>query len=107
MKPATAGHPPKQHSEQNENSAIPFITLGKSLAEELKVKKGDTLLYMLFSNEFNFSISRIPTMKRFIVEGTTDSGYEEYDKSAAFIRIDDARQILGSKTDAITGIEVK
>ncbi len=107
LKPATAGHSPKQHAGQNENSAIPSITLGKALAEELKVKKGDTLLYMLFSNEFNFSIGRIPAMKRFIMTDITDSGYDEYDKTVALIRLDDARQILGYNIDAVTGMEVK
>lgn len=90
-----------------ETTDSPPITLGKSLAEELKVKKGDTVLYMLFSGEFGFGAGRIPEMKRFIVADITDSGYDEYDKSVALIDLDDARKILGSGSNAVTGMEVK
>lgn len=87
--------------------SIPSITLGKSLAEALDVEKGDTLLCMIFSNTFSFSVGHAPTMKRFVVGGIADSGHVEYDKTAAFIHIDDARSMFGSGTDEVTGIEVK
>lgn len=93
--------------EKGENKDIPPIVLGKSLADELKVKKGDTLLYMLFSGEFGFGMGRIPEMKRFMVADILDSGYDEYDKSVALIDLDDARNILGSGANTVTGMEVK
>jgi lipoprotein-releasing system permease protein len=92
---------------KRETSDSPPIILGKSLAEELKVKKGDTLLYMLFSDEFGYGVGRIPEMKRFVVTDITDSGYDEYDKSVALIHLDDARKILGSGANSVTGLEVK
>ena len=102
-----AGNPIRRRFPEKKDGDIPPIVLGKSLADELKVKKGDTLLYMLFSGEFGFGMGRIPEMKRFMVKDILDSGYDEYDKSVALIDLDDARQILGSGENTVTGMEVK
>ncbi|MBW2099905.1 MAG: lipoprotein-releasing ABC transporter permease subunit [Deltaproteobacteria bacterium] len=84
---------------------IPGIVLGKELAENLGVMKGD-LVYLISSRGMISPIGHMPAMKRFKVAGVFESGLYEYDASLAYIHLRDAQKILRMK-DSVTGIGVR
>lgn len=89
-----------------ENSKIvpPGIILGKALAGNLKVTKGDTV-FMISSQRMGAAKAQVPAMRRFLVRGIFESGMHDYDTSLAYIHLSDAQDIL-RLGDAVTGIEV-
>jgi lipoprotein-releasing system permease protein len=93
--------------ERNENSKtfVPGIILGKELARNLGVLKGDTV-YLISSRGMISPIGYLPAMKRFEVAGIFESGMYEYDGSLAYIDLKDAQKILNMK-GSVTGIEVR
>jgi lipoprotein-releasing system permease protein len=92
--------------QNQQERSVPGILMGKALADILGVKKGDMLVYMIFSQGTTASFGSLPAMRRFEVADIFDSGLDEYDKAFAYIHIDDARQIL-SMDDSVTGIEIR
>lgn len=80
------------------------IILGKELAANLKVKKGD-LIFLSVPKAGSDSRSRIPAMKRFKVSGIYRSGLFEYDKSLAYINLEKAQEIMGV-SGTVSGIEI-
>lgn len=83
----------------------PGIILGKVLADNLGVVTGDSI--QLISPRGMLSpIGHVPSMKRFIVRGTLESGMYEFDASLAFISLADAQKML-QMGDGVTGIEVR
>lgn len=89
-----------------QSTAAPAILIGKPLAEELKITAGDQILYMVFPEEKQFSIGRLPRMRRFMVAGVFSSGLNEYDKALVFIRLHDAQTIM-DVGDVVSGLEVR
>ncbi len=95
-------------SESRQSSApinIPGITLGKELAGQLGVAKGDTV-YIISSRGMMSPIGHVPAMKRFRVSGFFESGMYEFDSTFAYIHLKDAQRIL-RMPGAVTGIEVR
>ena len=89
----------------NSKSFVPGIILGKELARNLGVVKGDAV-YLISSQGMISPIGYLPAMKRFKVAGLFESGMYEYDGSLAYINLKDAQKILHME-GAVTGIEVR
>ena len=90
---------------ENSKTFVPGIILGKELAKNLGVLKGDAV-YLISSRGMISPIGYLPAMKRFEVVGLFESGMYEYDGSLAYIDLEDAQKILNMK-GAVTGIEVR
>ncbi len=85
-----------------ENSNSHGIVLGKELANHIGVIKGDNVI-LLSPNGFVSPMGHIPSMKRFVVTATFDSGMYEYDSSLAYVHMTQAQQLsgLGDQVSAI------
>jgi lipoprotein-releasing system permease protein len=96
-----------KHLQRKENSKtfVPGIILGKELAKNLGVLKGDAV-YLISSRGMISPIGYLPAMKRFKVVGLFESGMYEYDGSLAYIDLEDAQKLLNMK-GSVTGIEVR
>lgn len=90
---------------ENSKAFVPGIILGKELAKNLGVLKGDAV-YLISSRGMISPIGYLPAMKRFEVVGLFESGMYEYDGSLAYINLKDAQKILNMK-GSVTGIEVR
>ena len=90
---------------ENSKTFVPGIILGKELARNLNVLKGDTV-YLISSRGMISPIGYLPAMKRFEVVGLFESGMYEYAGSLAYIDLKDAQKILNMK-GSVTGIEVR
>ena len=90
---------------ENSKTFVPGIILGKELAKNLGVLKGDAV-YLISSRGMISPIGYLPAMKRFEVVGLFESGMYEYDGSLSYIDLEDAQKILNMK-GAVTGIEVR
>jgi lipoprotein-releasing system permease protein len=88
-----------------EDSEIPGIVLGKRLAEQLAVQKGDAV-YIISPKGMMSPIGLVPAMKRFKVTGFYESGMYEFDNTFVYIHLKDAQRIL-RMPGAITGIEAR
>jgi len=93
------------HRQGNSKTFVPGIILGKELARNLGVLKGDAV-YLISSRGMISPIGYLPAMKRFEVVGLFESGMYEYDGSLAYIDLEDAQKILNMK-ESVTGIEVR
>jgi lipoprotein-releasing system permease protein len=91
--------------EGDSKTFVPGIILGKELARNLGVLKGDAV-YLISSRGMISPIGYLPAMKRFEVAGIFESGMYEYDGSLAYIDLKDAQKILNMK-GSVTGIEVR
>ncbi|MBU1162190.1 MAG: lipoprotein-releasing ABC transporter permease subunit [Proteobacteria bacterium] len=89
----------------NSKTFVPGIILGKELARNLGVLKGDAV-YLISSRGMISPIGYLPAMKRFEVVGLFESGMYEYDGSLSYLNLEDAQKILNMK-DSVTGIEVR
>jgi lipoprotein-releasing system permease protein len=91
--------------KENENKACPGIILGKELARNIGVIKGDTI-YLISPRGMLSPMGHIPAMKRFQVTDYFESGMYEYDGAFAYVHLKDAQKIL-KMGDAVTGIEIR
>ena len=89
----------------NSKTFVPGIILGKELARNLGVLKGDAV-FLISSRGMISPIGYLPAMKRFEVVGLFESGMYEYDGSLSYIDLEDAQKILNMK-GSVTGIEVR
>ena len=78
------------------------IVLGRELASELQVAKGDTVI-VLVPQGIVTPAGVVPRMRRFTVAGTFYAGMYEYDRGLAYVRFPDAARLLGLG-DAASGI---
>ncbi len=75
---------------------IPGIILGHSLAQAVRVMKGDRVILMSASGIIS-PMGQIPSMKQFVVTGTFKSGMSEYDSSLAYARLDQVQALVSAK----------
>ena len=80
------------------------IILGYGLAEERKVQKGDKVFLQVFSTNQSSTFSR--KIKSFRVKEIFHSGLQEYDKTLAYVQLDDARQLFGFGKNTVSGLIV-
>jgi lipoprotein-releasing system permease protein len=86
-------------------AAPPGIVLGKELAKNMGVIEGEAV-HVISPRGMLAPIGHVPTMKQFRVAGYFESGMYEYDQTFAYIRLDDAQQLL-RLGDAVSGIEIR
>jgi len=85
---ATSGEPPNNQPE------LPPIVLGREMANDLGATVGSVVLVTSPQGELTpFGI--VPKYVRFKVVGVFNSGFYDYDKTWAFIRLRDAQQLFG------------
>ena len=90
---------------QKKKIALPGIILGKELAKNIGVSKGE-MVFLISPTGTLSPIGHIPAMRRFKVTGFFESGMYEFDGSFAYINIVDAQKML-RMGDTVTGIEVR
>lgn len=78
-----------------EKGNFPGIVLGKELASSVGVIKGDKVILMS-PNGIISPMGHIPSMKRFVVTDTFDSGMYEYDSSLAYVHLEEAQRLTHS-----------
>jgi len=83
---------------------FPGIILGKDLANSIGVISGDKIILMS-PNGIVSPMGNIPSMKRFIVTDTFDTGMYEYDSTLAYIDLKEAQQLAGSK-DQVSAVGI-
>ena len=96
---------PKAGMGESTDNDVPGIVLGKELANNLGVSKGDTI-YLISPRGMISPIGHLPAMKRFRLTGFFESGMYDYDGSFAYINIDQAQKIL-RMGNSVTGIEIR
>jgi lipoprotein-releasing system permease protein len=92
-------------SQPKGQSAVPGIVLGRELARNLGVVKGN-IIYLISPAGMLSPIGHVPAMKQFKVSGFFESGMYDFDSSFAYIHLKDAQKIL-RMGDAVSGIEVR
>jgi lipoprotein-releasing system permease protein len=80
------------------------IVIGAQLAERLGVTLGDSVVLMTPATTVT-PAGMLPRMRRFAVSGIFYAGMYEYDRSLAYIHIDDAARMLGFGS-AISGLSL-
>ena len=98
-------HNPKTGMGESPDNNVPGIVLGKELANNLGVSKGDTI-YLISPRGMISPIGHLPAMKRFKLTGFFESGMYDYDGSFAYINIEQAQKIL-RMGNSVTGIEIR
>ncbi len=96
---------PKAGMGESTDNDVPGIVLGKELANNLGVSKGD-IIYLISPRGMISPIGHLPAMKRFRLTGFFESGMYDYDGSFAYINIDQAQKIL-RMGNSVTGIEIR
>ena len=81
------------------------IIVGRELAAWLGVGIGDDVVMML-ADARGSPIGALPQFKRFIVSGVFEVGYNEYDRSMAFVHMDDLQRVL-RMGDGVTGVRLR
>jgi lipoprotein-releasing system permease protein len=81
------------------------IVLGKVLAEELRVKVGDTVVLVVAKGNTT-PIGVIPRQKRFQVGGLFNAGMYEYDRGLALVALADAARLYKMQ-DSVTGVRLE
>jgi lipoprotein-releasing system permease protein len=89
----------------NPPSAPPGIILGKELAANLGVIRGDTV-YIITPRGFLSPAGHIPAMIKFQVVDLFASGMYEFDGTLSFIALGEAQKIL-RMPNAVSGIEIR
>jgi len=78
------------------NGDLPGIILGQELANSVGVIKGDKVILMS-PHGFISPMGHIPSMKRFVVTDTFNSGMYEYDSALAYVHLKEAQRLSGVK----------
>ncbi len=90
---------------ETHDDEMPGVILGNELAANIRVEKGD-IIYLISPKGMLSPMGHLPSMKRFKVIGTFQSGMYEYDASLAYIHFKEAQKIL-NMDDTVTGIEIR
>jgi lipoprotein-releasing system permease protein len=81
------------------------VILGRELAHHLRARVGDSVLLMAPQATVS-PAGVLPRMRRFEVLGFFEVGMYEYDRSTAFIHVDDAR-LFFQTGDGVTGLRLR
>jgi len=87
-----------------EKGTLPGIVLGKELAVNIGAGQGDKIVLMSPGGMIS-PVGHIPSLKRFVVKGTFESGMYEYDTSLAYVHIKEAQKLMGMK-DKVSALGV-
>ncbi len=80
------------------------IVIGQELAARLGVEMGDKIILLTTQGSIT-PAGLMPRMRRFEVAGIFYAGMYEFDRSLAYIHLDDAARLL-RKGEAVTGISI-
>lgn len=80
------------------------IIIGRELASRLKVEVGDRVILMTAKGSMT-PVGLLPRMRRFEVAGIFYAGMYEFDRSLAYLHIDDAARLNGMKGQ-VTGVSL-
>ena len=94
-----------QDLDQDASNRVPNIILGKNLAAELRVNRGDKLRLISPSGPLT-PMGVIPKITTCRVSGVFETGMFEYDSTLAYMALSNVQNFLGVK-DVAHGIEVK
>ena len=97
--------PTSAKSSPNGIPHVPGIVLGRELARNLVVNKGD-MIHLIAPGGTLSPIGHIPALKQFKVTGFFESGMYEYDQTFAYINIRDAQKIM-RMGDAVSGLDIR
>jgi len=82
------------------------VVLGSELARSLRVSVGDQVFLVV--PEGNVTVAGFrPRMRRFEVVGLFEVGMYEYDRTHAFIHLEDARQLYRLESDEVGGVRIQ
>ncbi len=82
------------------------VVLGSELAAYLGVSVGDRVTVV--TPEASVSpVGVMPRLKRFTVTGVFEVGMYDYDRSTAFIHVEDAQTLMRMDDGAVTGVRLK
>ena len=82
------------------------IVLGSKLARYLGARTGDRIT--LVTPEASVTpVGVLPRLKRFTVTGVFEIGMYDYDRSTAFVHIDDARKLMRIEGQGVTGVRLR
>lgn len=90
--------------DQNPDSRVPNIILGKNLATDLRVDVGDRVRLISPSGPLT-PMGIIPKVKTCVISGIFETGMFEYDSTLAYMSIAHVQNFLGLE-DVVHGIEV-
>lgn len=96
---------PVASAEDPESGELPGIILGKELAFNLGVFRGDDVNVVVPTGNLG-PMGVTPRMKRFRIAGIFSSGMYEYDSGLVYVSLADAQRFFGMGGQ-VTGIEVK
>jgi lipoprotein-releasing system permease protein len=96
---------PQQTERGAYTTNYPPIVLGKDMADDLGANVGSLVLITSPQGELT-PMGPVPKFSRFRVAGIMKSGFYDYDRSWALIRLDDSQKLFG-EPDIITVIEFK
>lgn len=82
------------------------VVIGRQLADNLRVKPGDTVVITSPENVIMTPVGPIPIVKTYVVRGIFDAGFYDYNMVMVFLDIRNAQQLFGYG-NRITNIEVK
>ena len=97
--------PPTNDQALSEVRPLPGIILGKHLAANLGIVRGDSV-YMITPRGTLSPAGHIPAMVKFKVVDTFESGMYEFDGALAFINLTQAQRMLRMPASA-SGIEIR
>jgi lipoprotein-releasing system permease protein len=98
---------PKHFDAHTDTADAPVapIVLGRDLARNLGVFKGDTI-YIISPRGALAPVGFVPFMKRFKVVDFFETGMYEYDVSLGFMNLDDAQSLAHMK-QTVNGVEMR
>jgi lipoprotein-releasing system permease protein len=99
------GEPEAEKMSTDIAKPVPGIILGKALAANLGVMRGD-IIYMISPRGMLSPAGHMPSMVRFQVVDLFESGMYEFDGTLSFIHLTQAQKILRAP-DSIGGIEIR
>jgi lipoprotein-releasing system permease protein len=85
---------------------FPGIIVGRELADRLGLGIGEVLSLMSPAGKES-AAGFSPKVKSFTVRGLFKTGMYEYDSTLAYVSIPAAQDLLGFKSDIVTGLEIK
>lgn len=88
-----------------DKGAVPGIVIGKELAKNLGVSRGDTIA-MISPRGMLSPIGHMPSMKQFKIKGLFESGMYEFDNTLVYIHLKTAQKMM-RMGGTVTGIEVR
>ena len=96
---------PSVNTIRGKNTGLPGIILGKELAANLGVIRGDTV-YIISPRGMLSPVGHMPAMIRFQVVDLFESGMYEFDGTLCFVNLNQAQRMLKMQA-SVSGIEIR